>query len=126
MPNETKRLTLKDLVNRIYSGKDPVSFEYIINNNDGKRIAVFRWLRLDDEGTWRCSLQFDGDYNRQTKIFMIEYKIPPTNQIAGIPLIVIASIGMHYIKGLLQESIQEEAMVDFVICEAAGVPVNGL
>lgn len=123
---EAKRLELKELTNRVYEGKDPVSFEYRISDSDGKALGIFHWERIGNEREWSCILFIRANQNVETRVYSVLYSLPNKSHISSIPLTLVANVGMKLVQGFLKESIREEMAIDFIVGEVTSTAIEAI
>lgn len=114
-------LKLKELVNRIYGGKDNkecVRFEYEVLDadraaNDSKRNCfVARYQRsIEDAKRWRMQVVLPRNRDCDSQVYTFDYVLPKE----GMELTLIAAIGLKYFQLKLKEEIQQKSDWDFVL-----------
>lgn len=111
-------ITLKELVNRQYIEKVPVSFDYLLNNDEpqafGSDKLRFHFERLNLTGnTWRVSLVMQPTDNSERRLFEQVYEPPKSN----LPLEMVAASGLIMIKYQMAELAQSCSLLDFLLGE---------
>ena len=102
-------LKLKDLQNRVYSGKDCVRFECIVPvDKDHKILATFHKV-VNDQNTWNMQVIIDRTRDKDSEVYNFGYVMPR----AGLPLELIAATGLKYFQLYLKEEIQAKSNLDF-------------
>ena len=106
-------LTLKDLENRVYSGKQCIRFEYTIKLDDNnKKHAIARFERqLDNPTVWNMRIMFDRTRDKDSEVYNFGYVMPRE----GLPLELIAATGLRYFQLHIKEEIQAKSNIDFEI-----------
>lgn len=114
-------IKLKELVNRIYGGKDSkecVRFEYEVLDtdraaNDPKRHCfVARYQRsIEDAKQWRMQVVLPRDRDCDSQVYTFDYVLPKE----GMELALIAAIGLKYFQMRIKEEIQQKSDWDFVL-----------
>ena len=107
-------IKLKDLENRVYSGKDCIRFEYTIPIEDKEPLlAVF--IRKIREGhelhEWNVRIIFDRTRDKDSEVYNFSYVMPRNN----LPLELIAATGLRFFQLYLKEEIQLKSYLDFEI-----------
>ena len=106
-------ITLKDLQNRIYSGKQCIGFDYIVKNekNEAQFEARFRTGALTNE--WKMQIVFDRTRDKDSEVYNFGYIMPRS----GLPLELIAATGLKYFHLYLKEEIASKVSHDFLLGE---------
>lgn len=111
-------LKLKELVNRIYEGKDCVRFEYEVLDtaraaNDPKRSCfVARYQRSkEDIKQWKMQIVLPRDRDCDSQVYTFDYVLPKE----GMELALIAAIGLKYFQMRIKEEVQQKSDWDFVL-----------
>ena len=104
-------LTLKDLDNRVYSGKICTEFNYILK--DEKRKPKFRanFTRGQEENEWRMRIVLDRTRDADSQVYTFGYIMPRSN----LPLELIAATGLKYFQLYLKEEVQTKIDYDFAL-----------
>ena len=104
-------LTLKDLENRVYSGKQCTRFEYVIKlNNENKDQVVARFERqLTNPTEWNMRIIFDRTRDKDSEVYNFGYVMPRDN----LPLELIAATGLRYFQLHIKEEVQAKSNLDF-------------
>lgn len=113
-------LKLKELVSRIYDGKECIRFEYEVLDttraaNDPKRNCfVARYQRSkEDAKQWRMQIVLPRDRDCDSQVYTFDYVLPKD----GMELALVAAIGLKYFQLKLKEEIQQKSDWDFVLGE---------
>lgn len=103
-------IKLKDLQNRIYSGKECIRFEYAILLNDKQIIyAKFDKRQESQLNEWNMQVIFARTRDKDSEVYNFGYIMPREN----IPLELIAATGLRYFQLYLKNEIQEKSNIDF-------------
>lgn len=103
-------ITLKNLQNRVYSGKNCVRFECTIpTNKEHWILASFK--RMDNQNEWNMQIILDRTRDKDSEVYNFGY-IMPRN---GLPLELIAATGLKYFQLYLKEEVQTKSNLDFEI-----------
>lgn len=105
-------LDLKQLVNRIYKGKDCVAFDYELTNEKGEQMLQARYA-LIGPNEWQMRIVFDRTRDADSQVYTFGYVMPKS----GLPLPLIAATGLRYFQLYLKEEIQTKQLIDFGIGE---------
>ena len=114
-----KMIKLKDLQNRVYSGKMCTRFEYNLidesrADNDPKRNCfVARFERGQEENEWNMYVVLKRTRDADSQVYSFGYIMPKT----GLPLELIAATGLKYFQLYLKEEVQTKIDYDFVLGE---------
>ncbi len=105
-------IKLKDLQNRVYSGKSCIRFEYEFDVDQNKTIcAVFK--RLSETNTWKMSIVLDRTRDKDSEVYNFMYALPKEN----VPLELVAAVGLRYFQLHIKEEVQMKSNMDFLIGE---------
>lgn len=114
-------LKLKELVNRVYSGKDNrecVRFEYEVldidraANDPERNCFVARYQRsTKDAKQWRMQIVLPRDRDCDSQVYTFDYILPKES----MELALIAAIGLKYFQMRIKEEIQRKSDWDFVL-----------
>lgn len=105
-------IKLKDLQNRVYSGKMCVRFEYeIVIDNEHSILAAFK--RMTNPNEWNMQIVLDRTANKDSEVYNFGYIMPKDN----IPLELIAATGLKYFQLHIKEEIQMKSYLDFGLGE---------
>lgn len=111
-------IKLKELVNRIYDGKDCVRFEYEVQDADRakddpkKSCFVARYERSKkDSKEWKMQIVLPRDRDSDSQVYTFNYVLPKD----GMELALIAAIGLKYYQLYLKEEIQLKQGFDFIL-----------
>lgn len=111
-------LKLKELVNRIYDGKECIRFDYEVLDvsreaTDPKRNCfVARFQRSkEDNKQWRMQVLLPRDRDCDSQVYTFDYVLPRE----GIELQLVAAIGLRYFQLYLKGEIQRKSDWDFVL-----------
>lgn len=106
-------IRLKDLQNRVYSGRNCIRFEYEFNvDQDHKVIANFKKTSLD-ANIWKMRIILDRTRDKDSEVYNFEYALPK----GTTPLELIAAIGLKYFQLYIKEEVQLKSNMDFVLGE---------
>lgn len=105
-------IRLKDLDNRVYSGKVCTRFEYSFIAN-GKRIIANFDRQPDELSTWNMQIVFGRTRDKDSDVYNFSYTMPKEH----LPLELVAATGIRFFQLYLKEEIQEKSNIDFVIGE---------
>lgn len=107
-------LKLKELINRVYEQKRCVSFEININNDTlPESIFLFKKIKNCDKPTWNLTVMISKDRDRDSQVYNFSYELPRE----GIPLEMIAAIGLKYFQLKIQEEVQMKSNFNFVLSD---------
>lgn len=105
-------IRLKDLQNRVYSGKSCIRFEYEFDVDQNKTItATFK--RLSETNTWKMSIVLDRTRDKDSEVYNFMYALPKDN----VPLELVAAVGLRYFQLYIKEEVQMKSNMDFLIGE---------
>ena len=106
-------IVLKDLQNRIYSGKQCIGFDYIVKNekNETQFESRFRTGSMTNE--WNMQIVFGRTRDKDSEVYNFGYIMPRS----GLPLELIAATGLKYFQLYLKEEIQQKVSHDFLLGE---------
>lgn len=106
-------IRLKDLQNRVYSGKNCMRFEYELNvDQDHKVIANFKRVS-NDVNIWKMSIVLDRTRDKDSEVYNFEYALPK----GTTPLELVAAIGLRYFQLHIKEEVQMKSNMDFILGE---------
>lgn len=109
-------LTLKDLLNRVYSGKQCTRFEVTIPVGDGnQQLAQFTRERREgyENSVWCMRVILERTRDKDSEVYTFEYVMPRDN----LPLELIAATGLKYLQLYLKDEIQKKTEMEFSIGE---------
>lgn len=110
-------ISLKDLENRVYSGRDCVRFEYNFKADEKTEICA-RFKKLPDGNAWSTQIVLERTRDKDSEVYNFSYTLPKYN----MPLELIAAIGLRYFQLYLKEEVQLKSSMDFIIGDiVAGV-----
>lgn len=104
-------LTLKDLDNRVYSGKICSEFSYSLKDEKGQTKLKANFWRGPEENEWRMRIVLDRTRDADSQVYTFGYIMPKSN----LPLTLIAATGLKYFQLLLKEEIQIKSEYDFML-----------
>lgn len=104
-------LTLKDLDNRVYSGKACSEFSYSLKDEKGQTKLKANFWRGPEENEWRMRIVLDRTRDADSQVYTFGYIMPKSN----LPLTLIAATGLKYFQLLLKEEIQVKSEYDFAL-----------
>lgn len=111
-------IKLKDLVNRVYDGKDCIRFEYEVIDTEASRntsscfIARY-WRDPVVPVQWNMQVVIPGNRDCDCQVYTFNYVLPRE----GMNLDLIAAIGLRYFQLRLKEDIQNKTAWDFALGE---------
>lgn len=100
---------LKELINRVYEGKECISFEYELEAEDATVNAQFR--RQENPLEWRMRIVLDRTRDADSQVYNFGYQLPK----ASMDLAMICAIGLKYFQLYLKEEVQKKSNIDFAI-----------
>ena len=107
-------IRLKDLQNRVYSGKQCVRFEVAIPIDDKRfNMAQFTKVALSSDCHWNMRIITNRTREKDSEVYNFGYIMPRDN----LPLELIAATGLKYFQAYLKEEVQLKSNVDFAIGE---------
>lgn len=106
-------IRLKDLQNRVYSGKCCVRFEYEFDVDQNKTVtAIFKRLS-DNADTWKMTIVLDRTRDKDSEVYNFMYALPK----GTVPLELVAAVGLRYFQLHIKEEVQTKSNMDFIIGE---------
>lgn len=107
-------ISLKDLQNRVYSGKNCTRFEYEFKVDDqGKTVrAVFEKL-AEYTNTWKMRIILDRTRDKDSEVYNFTYTLPRED----VKLELVAAIGLRYFQLYIKEEVQMKSNMDFALGE---------
>lgn len=109
-------IRLKDLQNRVYSGKQCVRFDVAIPASDNKFVLA-QFTRAQYEGAadneWNMRLVLNRTRDKDSEVYNFGYIMPKSN----LPLELIAATGLKYLQLYIKEEVQMKSNMDFAIGE---------
>lgn len=109
-------LNLKDLENRVYSGKTCIGFDYVVKDKTEKSKNLFeaRFRKVkENEEQWNLLIVLDHTRDADSQVYNFGYIMPR----AGLPLELIAATGLKYFQLYLKEEVQNKINYDFILGE---------
>ena len=108
-------IRLKDLQNRVYSGKQCIRFEVLIQTENNKfHLAQFiKLVRENGPNEWHMRIIFSRTRDKDSEVYNFGYIMPKDD----VSLELIAATGLRYFQLYLKEEIQMKSNIDFVIGE---------
>lgn len=106
-------IVLKELENRIYSGKQCIGFDYIVKNEKGKVQFEARFRAGEENNEWKMQIVFDRTRDKDSEVYTFGYIMPRSN----IPLALIAATGLKYFQLYLKGEIESKVSYDFLLGE---------
>lgn len=104
-------LKLKDLQNRVYSGKICVRFEYAILVDE--RLIYARFTKQPNKDSqpneWNMEIILGRTRDKDSEVYNFGYVMPRD----GLPLELIAATGLRYFQLYLKEEVQAKSNMDF-------------
>ncbi len=104
-------IRLKDLQNRVYSGKQCISFEFPLKISDES--VVTAKFTTNFYCQWNMQVVLPRTRDKDSDVYNFSYIMPKSN----LPLELIAATGLKYFQLYLKEEIQMKSNMDFVIGE---------
>lgn len=106
-------ISLKELVNRVYSGKVCMRFEYELKFGDNKTAVAMFKRAVEDANMWTMQLVIDKTRDKDSEVYNFTYILPKS----GVSLELIAATGLKYLQLHIKEEIQMKADLDFILGE---------
>ncbi len=103
-------LSLRDLQNRVYSGKDCVRFECVIPVEKDHWVNVM-FERMQDPREWKMQVILDRTRDKDSEVYNFRYMMPRE----GLPLNLIAATGLKFFQLHIKEEVQRKSNLDFSI-----------
>lgn len=101
-------LRLKDLENRVYSGKECFRFECVIPmDKDHWLLATFK--RMQNPREWQMQVILDRTRDKDSEVYTFGYVMPRE----GLSLELIAATGLKYFQLYIKEEVQMKSNLDF-------------
>ena len=104
-------IKLKDLQNRVYSGKQCVKFEYIVKGEEDSDSIEVVFRRMDNPNEWRMQIVLNRTRDKDSEVYNFGYIMPKD----GLPLELIAATGLKYFQLHIKEEVQVKSNLDFVL-----------
>lgn len=104
---------MKELQNRIYSGKQCVGFDYIAKNEKNETQFEARFRAGAEKNEWKMQVILDRTRDKDSDVYNFSYIVPKS----GLPLELIAAIGLKYFQLYLKEEIESKVSHDFLLGE---------
>lgn len=103
-------LTVKDIQNRVYSGKSCIGFDYVLQMEDANDIEFHFRRSLENALVWQIQVVIDrATMECNDDVYRLAYVLPKE----GIPLEMILAIGLRYIQLIVKEEVQKKSNIDF-------------
>lgn len=102
-------LKLKDLQNRVYSGRECVRFEVLVPVGDNE--FVLAQFAKQTYCTWNMRIVLNRTRDKDSEVYNFGYVMPKDN----VPLELIAATGLKYFQLYLKEEIQKKTEIDFTL-----------
>lgn len=106
-------LTLKDLENRVYSGKQCIGFDYMAKNEKAEKQFEARFRAGTEKNEWNMQVVLDRTRDADCNVYNFGYIMPKS----GLPLELIAATGLKYFQLYLKGEIELKMSYDFLIGE---------
>lgn len=106
-------IILKDLQNRIYSGKQCIGFDYIVMNEKNEIQFEARFRAGNEKNEWAMRIVFDRTRDKDSEVYSFGYIMPRS----GLPLELIAATGLKYFQLYLKKEIETKVSYDFLLGE---------
>ena len=101
-------IKLKDLQNRVYSGKQCVRFEYALLVEEDYVYAKFE-KQETGLAEWNMQIVFGRTRDKDSEVYNFGYVMPRE----GLPLELIAATGLKYFQLHIKKEIQIKSNLDF-------------
>lgn len=105
-------ITLKDLVNRVYSDKICIRFEYNIPI-EGKYLVIRFGRNPERIAEWNMQVVLDRTRDKDSEVYNFGYVMPKDD----LPLELIAATGLKFLQLYLKEEVQGKSNLEFTIGE---------
>ena len=106
-------IRLKDLQNRVYSGKNCTRFEYEFKVDQDKTVCAMFKRTPENDRTWNMKVILDRTRDKDSEVYSFLYVLPRDN----MPLELITAIGLKYFQLYIKEEVQMKSNMDFVLGE---------
>ena len=106
-------IRLKDLQNRVYSGKTCIRFEYEFGIDQGKTVCAMFKRAIDKPNVWSMTVVLDRTRDKDSEVYSFLYELPRDN----MNLELIAAIGLKYFQLYIKEEVQMKSNMDFTLGE---------
>ena len=113
-------ITLKDLKNRVYNGKNCIRFEYEIEYDvdvHEKEKLTANFIKQEHQfaqlNEWKMQIIKPRTRDKDSDVYYFGYVMPKEN----LPLELIAATGLRYFQLYLKEEIQIKSNIDFALGE---------
>lgn len=105
-------IVMKDLQNRVYSGKVCMRFEYefVVNK---KRIIAYFDRSIENPTEWNMQIILGRTRDKDSEVYNFGYMMPRDN----LPLELIAATGLKYFQLHVKEEVQAKSNMDFELGE---------
>lgn len=105
-------IEFKELQNRVYSGKSCIGFDYVLQVENEKEIE-FRFRRsLTNSLEWQMQVVIDRmTMDCNDDIYRFGYVLPKE----GIPLEMVAAIGLYSFQIVIKTEVQKKSNIDFAL-----------
>lgn len=105
-------IVMKDLQNRVYSGKVCMRFEYEFVVNKKRIIAYFN-RSIENPTEWSMQIILGRTRDKDSEVYNFGYVMPRDN----LPLELIAATGLKYFQLHVKEEVQAKSNMDFELGE---------
>lgn len=108
-------VTLKELQNRVYSGKQCVQFEYVLKaeHPEDNLSVYFMKNQLVENCVWMVRVIMPRTKYKDTQVYSVDMEMPK----ADLSLTLICETGLRAFQMLIKEEIQQKSYFDFSIGE---------
>lgn len=106
-------IIIKELQNRIYSGKQCVGFDYIARNEKDEIQFEARFRIGSATNEWNMQIVFGRTRDKDSEVYNFGYIMPRS----ALPLELIAATGLKYYHLYLKEEIEQKVSYDFLLGE---------
>ncbi len=114
---KSKSIKLKDLQNRVYSGKQCIAFNLVLENKEleNSEQLILQYVRnVNDLTLWNVRLILERKtIYENTTIYDIGYSAYSIN----IDLVKVAMIGLTYLQTEIKQELQRKINIDFMVGE---------
>lgn len=107
-------LRIKDLLNRVYSGKKCIRFEVLIELRPDKAPVLVTFYRSEqDPKEWTARIYFERTRDKDSEVYNFGYVMPRDN----LPLELIAATGLRYFQLHLKAEVQDKSNLEILLGE---------
>lgn len=104
-------LTIKDLQNRVYSGKTCTRFECVFPQDEEHWILCTfkKVVNNSNVNHWNMQVIVDRTRDKDSEVYNIGYILPKNN----LPLELVAATGLRYFQLHIKKEVQAKSNLDF-------------